>query len=121
MKKIFILLALISTACPVFADVTLPQVFGSNMVLQRNAPIPVWGWAAPHEKITVRFHKQTKTTQANADGTWRLSLDAEAAGGPYEFSVKGKNDLSLQNVLVGEVWVCSGQSNMEFALKGAMN
>lgn len=101
-----------------FAVVKLPQVFADNMVLQRDAPVPVWGWAAPREKITVRFHDQVKTTKADANGKWRINLDAEKAGGPYELTVQERK---FTNVLVGEVWICSGQSNMEFALRNAVN
>ncbi len=106
--------------CCVFsalADVRLPNIFGDDMVLQRNRQIPVWGWAAPGERVTVVFNKQTVRTKAGKDGSWKLYLKPETAGGPYQFRVKGKNEIVLQNVLVGEVWVCSGQSNMEMHVK----
>ncbi|MDP2889981.1 MAG: sialate O-acetylesterase [Bacteroidota bacterium] len=92
---------------------TLPKIFSSNMVLQRNVLIPVWGWADTNEKVEVRFNKQIKTTKADRNGKWTIRLDAETAGGPYELSIKGKNSIHIENVLVGEVWLCSGQSNME--------
>lgn len=105
-----------------YADVRLPKVFGTGMVLQRRKPVPVWGWAEPGEKVTVTLGKQTKTGQADKAGQWMLRLEPMEAGGPYELVVKGrKNTVQLTDVLLGEVWVCSGQSNMEFALSSAKN
>jgi sialate O-acetylesterase len=100
------------------ANITLPKIFGDNMVLQREKPIPVWGWAQPGEKITIQFNKQTKTTIADKNGKWMLKLDPEKAGGPYTLTATGKNKISYNNVLVGEVWICSGQSNMEMPIAG---
>ncbi|WP_326993607.1 sialate O-acetylesterase [Chitinophaga sp. 212800010-3] len=120
-RKTGLLMAVACYSYTAHAEVKLPQLFSDNMVLQRNAPIPIWGWAAAGEKVTVRFNKQVKTIRAGKDGRWQLQLNAEAAGGPYELDVKGDNDLLIRNVLVGEVWICSGQSNMEFALKNVQN
>jgi sialate O-acetylesterase len=103
------------------ADVRLPKIFGSNMVLQRDREIMIWGWADPKEKITVQFNKQTKTVVTGKDGKWALGLSSEAAGGPYQLVVKGKNSITFSNVLVGEVWVCSGQSNMEWTVRNSNN
>ena len=117
MKKIlaaFILLTLVSTAK---ADVVLPKIFDHNMVLQRDKQIVVWGWASPKEKVTVQFNKQTKTVTADKNGSWKLNLDPESAGGPFELKAKGKNNtITLRNILVGEVWICSGQSNMAWTV-----
>ena len=96
----------------------LPKIFSDNMVLQRNQPIPVWGWAEKGEKISVLFDKQEKSTRAGSEGTWKILLDPESAGGPFSLTVRGKVQISLSNVLVGEVWVCSGQSNMEMPIAG---
>ncbi|GAB3734415.1 sialate O-acetylesterase [Spirosoma lituiforme] len=105
-----------------FADVRLPNVFGSHMVLQRRKPVPVWGWAEAGEKVTVTLNNQTKATKAGKDGTWRVALDAMEAGGPYQLLVKGKNNtVTFDDVLAGEVWICSGQSNMEWPLSAAAN
>lgn len=95
-----------------FADVKLPNVLSDHMVLQREAPVPIWGTAAPGEQVTVKFREQTKTTTAGADGKWLVKLDALTAGGPDALTVVGKNTVTLQDILVGEVWVGSGQSNM---------
>lgn len=104
------------------AEVRLPNVFGQHMVLQRRKPVPVWGWADAGEKITVTLNGQTKTIKAGKDGQWRLTLDPMEAGGPYQLVVQGKqNAVTFEDVLLGEVWVCSGQSNMEFTLRSAAN
>lgn len=104
------------------ADVRLPKVFGSHMVVQRRKPVPVWGWADAAEKVTVTLANQTKTTKAGKDGAWRVSLDPMEAGGPYQMVVKGrKNAVTFNDVLAGEVWICSGQSNMEWPLRSATN
>ncbi|MDR0703384.1 MAG: 9-O-acetylesterase [Planctomycetaceae bacterium] len=98
------------------ADVRLPEIFASNMVLQREMKVPVWGWAEPGEKVTVSFEGQNLSTETGADGRWSLQLEPLKAGGPFTLTVKGKNELKLENVLVGEVWLCSGQSNMEWGM-----
>jgi sialate O-acetylesterase len=117
MKWKAILLFVTSFSCVFLnAQVSLPNFFGDNMVLQRNGSIPVWGWAKANEKIVVHFNKQTKTTKADKAGKWLIRLDAENAGGPYELSIKGKNTVLLKNILVGDVWLCTGQSNMEWTV-----
>lgn len=91
------------------------------MVLQRDRAITVWGWADAKEKITVTLNKQSKSVVAGKDGSWKVSLNAEAAGGPYTLTVKGKNTITLSDILVGDVWVCSGQSNMEWTVRNSNN
>ena len=98
------------------ANVRMPLLFSDGMVLQRSKSIPVWGWADANEKIEVRFNKQIKTITADSKGKWMLKLDAEKAGGPFELTIIGKNKITIKDVLVGEVWICSGQSNMEFQM-----
>jgi sialate O-acetylesterase len=98
------------------AQVKLPRIFNDDMVLQRDRTIPVWGWAKAKEKITVQFNQQSKAVVAAKDGKWRIDLDAEPAGGPYTLQVKGTNSINIKNVLVGDVWICSGQSNMEMPI-----
>ena len=106
---------------PAYANVSLPAQFGDHMVLQRNAAIPIWGWAAPGEHVTVRLAGRTGSTVADQGGLWRVSLSSLQAGGPYELSIQGRNTLTLADVLIGEVWLCSGQSNMAMSLAGATN
>jgi len=99
------------------ADVKLASIFTDNMVLQRDIAAPVWGLAAPGESVRVSFVGQTKETQAAADGTWQVKLaPLQASRQPAELTVAGKNKIVLKNVLVGEVWICSGQSNMEMGI-----
>jgi sialate O-acetylesterase len=98
------------------ADVTLPSIFGSHMVLQRDQKDRVWGWAAPGEEVTVQIAGQTKSAKAADDGAWHVVLDPMPAGGPHTLTVKGKNTVQFDDVLVGEVWICSGQSNMQWAV-----
>ena len=118
MKRTIAFLLAATLTATVFANITLPKIFGNDMVLQRNKPINIWGWASPNEKVTVQFNKQTKTTTAASNGKWLLALAKENAGGPFKLIVKGNNELVLNNILVGEVWVCSGQSNMEMPIEG---
>ncbi len=103
------------------ANVRMPLLFSDGMVLQRNKPIPIWGWADANEKVEVHFNKQTKSIIADKNGKWMIKLDAEKAGGPFELIITGKNKIVIANVLVGEVWICSGQSNMEFQVFKTMN
>jgi sialate O-acetylesterase len=100
-------------------EVKVPAIFGSGMVLQRAQKDRVWGWAEPGEEITVKLGGQTKSTKADADGSWRVMLDPMPAGGPHTLSIAGKNSLQFDDVLVGEVWICSGQSNMQMSVGSA--
>lgn len=105
-------LSLLTVSLP--AAVTCPPVFGSGMVLQRDRTIPVWGKAAPGEKVAVRFHGKVAEATAGRDGSWRVDLPAlPASSKPEVLVVSGSNELRFEDVLVGEVWLCSGQSNME--------
>jgi len=121
-KKCCLLLAgIISFCLQARAKVILPKIFSDNMVLQRNGLIPIWGWADANEKIEVRFNNQVKSVKAGKNGKWLIRLDAENAGGPYDMTIKGKNTVQIRNILVGEVWLCSGQSNMEWTVGQSMN
>lgn len=122
MKKqsLFLLLLLVSSIS-INAQVSASKIFANNMVLQRNAPIPVWGTAKANEKIEVFFNKQIKKTKADKNGKWMIHLDNETAGGPYNLTIKGSNTIEMKNVLVGEVWICSGQSNMEWSVAQSNN
>ena len=99
------------------ADVRLPAIFSDHMVLQRDAVVPVWGWADPGEAVTVAIAGQTKTATADAAGKWRVTLDKLASGEALTLVVSGKNKLTVNDVLVGEVWLGSGQSNMQMWMK----
>lgn len=100
-----------------FADVTLPRLLNDGAILQRDKPLTIWGWAAEGEKVTVSFAGKEKSTQA-VDGKWQVTFPARKAGGPYELVVTGeKNQLKRSNILLGDLWVASGQSNMELPLR----
>ncbi|MDD5349232.1 MAG: sialate O-acetylesterase [Chthoniobacteraceae bacterium] len=99
---------------PLRADVRLPAIFGDHMVLQRNIGVPVWGWADPGETVTVKAGTDRAAATAGPDGKWSLTLARLAAfAQPIEVTIAGKNSITLRDVLVGDVWLCSGQSNME--------
>ncbi len=98
------------------ADVKTPAIFGSGMVLQREIDVPVWGWADAGEEVTVSFRDQKVSTKAGNDGKWQVKLKPLKVGQPGTLTVAGKNKLEFKDVLVGEVWVCSGQSNMGWSI-----
>ncbi len=100
------------------ADVKLPAVISDNMVLQQETPTGVWGWADPGEKVTIKFAGKSAAATTDAKGKWSAKLEGLTAGTTGEMTVAGKNALTIKNVLVGEVWVASGQSNMEFRVAG---
>ncbi len=100
------------------AAVRLPGIFSDRMVLQRDAPIHIWGWADPGEQISVRLGNGTSSTNANDVGRWSVYLPPLPSGGPAVIAITGKNTIKLSDVLIGDVWVASGQSNMEMPLSG---
>jgi sialate O-acetylesterase len=115
-------LAALSITCPAGADVRLAKIFTDGMVLQRDMPVPVWGWAQPGEKVTVTLDKQSAAATADEKGKWMVRLEALKAGGaPLEMTVAGTNTLKCKDILVGEVWVGSGQSNMQMNVSGVRN
>jgi sialate O-acetylesterase len=102
------------------ADVSLPKVFSSHMVLQRDMALPIWGWADPGEEVTVWLDRATATAKADAKGGWEVTLPAvKADGKAHRMTISGKNKIELDDILIGEVWIGSGQSNMEFNLAGS--
>jgi sialate O-acetylesterase len=104
---------LLVAASPLPAEVCLPRIIDSNMVLQRDMPLPIWGWAAPGEEVTVSIAGQKATAKADDLGRWEVRLSPlQASAKPLEMTVAGRNKIALKNILVGEVWLCSGQSNM---------
>ncbi len=119
MKKLFYPVAVIVFlffSAHVFAIVKLPQVISSNMVLQRNAPVKIWGMAKKREVVTIFFNGQTIKTRAGRKGKWQVLLKSMKAGGPFKMTIQGKNKIILDNILIGDVWICSGQSNMEMSV-----
>src|SRR5690606_15247941 len=121
-KYVFLLcIGLIVSAQALIADVRLLQIISNGMVLQRHQPIAVWGWADPGEQVKVSLNKQQKETTDDSKGKWKLALSPEEAGGPFQLVVAGKSTLKLSDVLIGEVWICSGQSNMEWSVANSDN
>jgi len=114
----YLVTALVLFASPCLADVRLPKILGSHMVLQRESEVKIWGWADPGEEVRVRcdWLDATQTTVADADGNWLLRVATKEAGGPHSMTIAGKNRISLEQILFGEVWIASGQSNMEMPL-----
>lgn len=120
-SKLFSAVAVISLAMTpaARADVKLANVFNDHMVLQQDMPVPIWGTADPGEQVTVNIADQQAQAVAGTDGKWTVRLKALKAGGPLKMTVTGKNTLKIADILVGEVWVASGQSNMEFPVAAA--
>lgn len=123
MKRILLFLLLIyGYQKDIRSEVRLPQIFADSMVLQRDKDIVIWGWADVNEKVVVRFRKQERTTYADKDGKWKISFSPESAQPKGDIlSITGKNSIAIKDVLVGDVWICSGQSNMEWPVKLSSN
>lgn len=119
--KAIAVLALLGGCCQTVAEIRLPNIFGSHMVLQRLEPIHVWGTASSGEGVDVSLHHQSVQTQADATGKWRVALQPELAGGPYILTVRGENVIEHSDVMVGDVWFASGQSNMEWSVRQSRN
>ncbi len=117
--KIFLLFVSLAICLPIQAQVTLHRLFSDHMVLQRERPLPVWGKASPGEKVSVTFNNETKSTTARADGGWMVKLSPQKISTiPQILKVTGKNVLTVSDVLVGDVWLGTGQSNMDFSVSG---
>jgi sialate O-acetylesterase len=115
-------LLVLTVANSAAADVRLPGLFSDSMVLQQGLPVPVWGWANPNEKIVVTLAGQDASATADKDGRWRVTImPLKANGKPLEMTVRGKNTIVLKNVVVGEIWLCSGQSNMAMGVSYSRN
>ena len=117
------LILLLIGAGTAVADVKLPAVIGDNMVLQQGGKVSIWGWAEPGEEVMagVSWHSMKWAVTADKDGKWSFQMTPPEAGGPYEMTLTGKNSITIKNILVGEVWVCSGQSNMQWSVKASAN
>ncbi|MDD3321409.1 MAG: sialate O-acetylesterase [Paludibacter sp.] len=122
MKNIFLLTIAIFAYCTLSAQVLLPRVITNNMVLQQGKTVAIWGTANVNDNITVTFAHQTKKTVANKNGNWQVKLNPmKASAEPRTMTISGSNTIELHNILVGEVWLCSGQSNMEYPLDRSLH
>ena len=118
---LLILLLVLFPAYSALCDVTMPGIFRDNMVLQRGMEVPVWGKADPGETVTISINGIKAETTTGNDGKWMVKLAEMEAGGPYEIKIVGNNAITFTNVMIGEVWVCSGQSNMQMTVKQIKN
>lgn len=118
LKVLLIALGYWSCLLPISAQVKVPNIFNDHMVLQQKQYNPVWGTASKGEKINVTIGEQTHETTADTNGNWTVKLAPLNVGGPYTLVIKGRNTLTFKDILVGEVWVCGGQSNMAMKLEG---
>ena len=117
-KCLFLLSTFFLFTSTIFAEITLPKIIGHNMVLQQKKKVAIWGKAEASEKISVTFDGQNRKTVADQSGNWMVQLHPmKASFEPKEMIIKGSNTIVLKNILVGEVWLCSGQSNMEYAMR----
>jgi sialate O-acetylesterase len=128
MKRLFsslvtFLIVFVISSQTLNGEVKLPAIFGDNMVLQQKTEAAIWGTAAKNTtvKVTTSWNNKSYSARSTSDGKWKLKVATPSAGGPYEVSVSDGATLRLKNVMIGEVWVCSGQSNMEMPMKGYMN
>jgi sialate O-acetylesterase len=119
-KSLFLFLAALTVPFLLLAEVKLPALFTDNMVLQQQSEVAVWGWAQKGASVAVipSWSRKRHTTKADENGRWQLRIATPAAGGPYELTVSDGRPVTLKNILIGEVWICSGQSNMEMPMKG---
>ncbi|MBF4507882.1 sialate O-acetylesterase [Flavobacterium sp. JLP] len=116
MKKILIFITLIICASS-YSQIKLPRLISDGMILQRDIPVKIWGWSSPNEKVEISFNKKKFQTMSSQDGNWTIVLPAQKAGGPYEMILSASNTIALKDILFGDVWLCSGQSNMELPME----
>ncbi|MCA9105616.1 MAG: sialate O-acetylesterase [Pirellulaceae bacterium] len=114
-------LGLLLAGTSAMAETKLPAVLSDHMVVQRGKPIQVWGWDDPGTEVTVSLGDETRTAKADDNGRWAVQLEARQAGGPHEIKVVGSSERTLTDILIGDVWLCSGQSNMEWTVAGSDN
>jgi sialate O-acetylesterase len=101
----------------IIAQIKLPRLISDGMVLQRESKLKIWGWSSPHENIELHFNNNRFNTKATEQGYWEIILPPQTAGGPYEMILKGVNEIKIADILIGDVWLCSGQSNMEIPME----
>jgi sialate O-acetylesterase len=119
-----LILFLSSALVSLKAEIKMPAIFGDNMVLQQQSDVAIWGWAKPNSsvRVTTSWNKKSYSAKSNGEGYWKLKVQTPAAGyTPYSITISDGKSITLQNILIGEVWVCSGQSNMEMPMKGFYN
>jgi len=120
MKRVIWLALFVCMVLSLWGKIRLPSILGDNMVLQRSDTVNIWGWAAPSQNVTVKpsWDNRIYTTKAENNGKWLLQIQTPEAGGPYQIDISDGESLTLKDILIGEVWICSGQSNMEMPVHG---
>lgn len=120
MKRVIWLALFVCMVLSLWGKIRLPSILGDNMVLQRSDTVNIWGWAAPSQNVTVKpsWDNRIYTTKAENNGKWLLQIQTPEAGGPYQIDISDGELLTLKDILIGEVWICSGQSNMEMPVHG---
>ena len=118
MAKLTVCLLFLCISLHINAEVKLPRLISDGMILQRETPVKIWGWASKNETITLKFQGQSYKTKADKTGNWKIELPAQTAGGPYTMEI---NKIILKNILFGDVWLCSGQSNMELPISRVLD
>lgn len=112
MKRFLLILVILNAATNLFSQVKLPRLIRDSMILQRDQQLNIWGWAPAGEKVVVKFNGKQYKTKTDAKGNWKILLPPTKSGGPYSMEISGKNKITLKDILIGDVWFCSGQSNM---------
>lgn len=115
--RLLSILACALLSAPLHAEVSLPKLIADGMVLQRETELKIWGWADPGEAVSVQFDGETYSTDADGSGNWQVMLPQQPAGGPHTMEIRGDNTIAIDDILVGDVWLASGQSNMEYPLR----
>ncbi len=122
MKCFKIIVSYISAVCffllsvNLFGQIKLPRLISDGVVFQRDTKIKIWGWASAKENIFLTFKEKIYKATADVNGHWEIAIPPQSSGGPFEMTLKGKNEITLHNILFGDVWICSGQSNMELTM-----
>jgi sialate O-acetylesterase len=113
LKRVTLSVLILSSQQQLQAQIKLPRIVSDSMILQRDVKLKIWGWAGAGEKINLRFNGKSYKTKADAAGNWQVQMAPMKAGGPYTMDITGTNKISLKEILIGDIWLCSGQSNME--------
>ncbi|MFV0554907.1 MAG: sialate O-acetylesterase, partial [Mangrovibacterium sp.] len=121
MKQLSTFLICLLFALSSSAQIRLPEIIADGMVLQRDVPLKIWGWASPKEEVTMTFKGETYHATTADDGRWLINLPAQEAGGAFQMDFKASNEVSVKDILIGEVWLCSGQSNMELPIRRVLD
>lgn len=116
-QVVFLVIFFLTSITIARAEIRLPQLISDGMVLQRDTKLKIWGWAKPAERLTIGFNSKSYNTRATADGKWQVILPEMKAGGPYTMDISGENKIQIKNILIGDVWFCSGQSNMTIKME----